>query len=394
MKVGLLTSFYPELVGGAETSLEALLIGYRRARLEHVLFTLNATKGHEDADLVSVPILRHVPRKIKVAGLPTLDDILGKRLPYLMKRNGVDLLHVLDTYSLCGGVRAASAAGVPAVFTCQNNIGTPFEEFGTHFPLTAWFSARERQVIRAIGRCSKTIAVSDFIAGQLAAVGVSRSRITTVHTGGAMAEWPPAQAPKAHVPLRVFSLGRHYYHKGFQLLLLAAAQVVAAGCDIRVTIAGRGPYTRRLVQIVRRLKLGNRVRFTGMVPRKELISLLDWSDVVVVPSLTPEPFPRSAIEAMSMARPLIGTRVGGIPEIITDDKTGWLVNPDLPADLACRLRSLQDHPELVETFGRNALSECRARYGTDTVVRHIVDVYASVRDEESNPAAGQPTQVV
>ena len=83
-------------------------------------------------------------------------------------------------------------------------------------------------------------------------------------------------------------------------------------------------------KLIKKLK---RTRMIGWIPKKDLLSLYAAADVVVVPSRWDEPFGLVTIEAMSSGTPVIGTKVGGIPEIITK-KTGVLVNPKKPTQIA------------------------------------------------------------
>lgn len=380
MKIGLLTAFYPEMIGGAEASLEVLLDGYRRAGLPHVVFTLGKVDRPTASEVITIPYLRYLPRKVKVGGFPLLDDIVGRKLPPLIRRNQVNLLHVLDFYSVCGGVKAANSAGAPTVFTCQNDIGTPFEAFGARFPLNRWMSARERQVVGAIKQCSMTVAVSNFIAGQLAAAGIARQRITTVYVPGIINQWPNTPPHRRELPLRILAMGRLYYDKGFQVLLRAAGRLLAEGRNFQLAIAGRGPYAPTLVRLAAEAGLGEHCRFLGYVSRDGISSLVDWSDVVVVPTLTPEPFPRAGVEAMSRGKPLIGSRVGGIPELIADGQTGFLVAPDEPEEIAEKLRTLDDRPELMLQMGEQALSDSRKRFDGALIVNQLTDIYRSVAD--------------
>lgn len=395
MRVGILTAFYPQMIGGAEASLEVLLKAYDQAGVDHVLFTMNQRAGSDPAHVRSIPSLPRIPKQLIVGGFPLLDEMVGKRLPGLINESKVSLLHIVDFYSVCGGVLGASNAGVPALFTCQNDIGTPFEAFGARFPLNRWMRARERQAIAAIKKCSTTVAVSAFIAGQLTEAGVPPSRIKVVHVPGIMIEWPSYSPRADRTRLRILGLGRLYRDKGFQVLLRAAAQLHASGTKFELHLAGRGPYTRVLLRLAKDLGLDEEFQYLGQVPRPKIADLIDWSDVVVVPTITPEPFPRAGVEAMSRGKPLIGSRVGGIPELIGDGETGYLVSPGQPTELADKLRTLASDPDLLESMGRRALDGCRSRFDSKVIVRQLTEIYdralsanLSVATDSVGPGAG------
>ncbi len=374
-KVGLLTSFYPEMLGGAEASLGVLLDTFRERLLPHVLFTLGRYERGLEADAVSIRYLNRLPRKAKIAGLPMLDRVLASRLAPLLEQHEVAVLHVLDTYSLIGGVHGAIKLNVPTILTCQNNIGTPFEAFGARFPITTWLEWRERQVISAIKECSLIVAVSGFIARQLVDAGVPPERIETVYVPGIMTQFGTAERRDHSGPLRLLALGRLQYQKGFQVLLRALGELNVDGRQFEAKIAGRGPYLPTLQRITKEHDLEPKVQFVGQVPRKGIPSLLDWSDVVVLPTITPEPFPRAGVEAMSRGKPLIGTKVGGIPELISDGETGFLVRPGEPQEIAEKLRLLADKPTLAERQGQAALLRCHERYDANLIVDQLDRIY-------------------
>src|SRR5439155_17946055 len=128
-----------------------------------------------------------------------------------------------------------------------------------------------------------------------------------------------------HPHLRALSVGVMQYHKGFQDLILAVKEVSADGWRLDVTMVGDGPYCSKLLKLAERLGLSDRIKFVGRVSSDELRGLYDWCDVVVVPTITPEPFGRVAVGAMSRGRPFIGTAAGGLSEIIDDEQTVYLI---------------------------------------------------------------------
>jgi len=135
-----------------------------------------------------------------------------------------------------------------------------------------------------------------------------------------------------HQPLRVLSVGRLEMEKGHQFLLDAAATLIAQSVfGWQLQIVGGGRQLEPLREKARSLDLESVVKLMGPVQYGEkLFSYLDWADLFVLPSLT-EGMPRSLIEAMARGLPAIGSRVGGIVELLTDSQ---LVAPAQPAMLA------------------------------------------------------------
>src|SRR3989442_10336277 len=118
-------------------------------------------------------------------------------------------------------------------------------------------------------------------------------------------------------------------------------------------------FSCKLINLCDRLGLSDLVNVVGRVSPQELIGLYDWCDVVVVPTITPEPFGRVAVEAMSRGRPVIGTATGGLTEIIDDGQTGYLVPPSNPSAIAEKLLIFQNQRNMVAEMGTRGLEKCK-----------------------------------
>lgn len=163
--------------------------------------------------------------------------------------------------------------------------------------------------------------------------------------------------PREGKTLRIFFAGRLVAEKGLQLFL-PALQGLAA----ELWIAGDGPYRGALEKLVQSLGLEGQVHFLGKIPNDEVGSWLARSQVCVLPSLWVENNPLLGYEAMKNARALLGSRIGGIPDLIEDGVNGFLFeNRDLEG-LRRRLRAFLDDPELGEAMGRAGLEKARRDY--------------------------------
>jgi glycosyltransferase involved in cell wall biosynthesis len=158
-------------------------------------------------------------------------------------------------------------------------------------------------------------------------------------------------------------LASHTPEKGLDVLLHAVALARAAGADVPLVLAGDGPLRKDLEVLAARLQIGDLVRFVGFLELDAVRALLRDCSLVVVPS-TFESFGIVVLEAMASRRAVIGTRVGGIPEIISHGVTGWLVNPSDPVALADALRTLMLENDLRATL---------AAAGFDLVTRAFTD---------------------
>jgi glycosyltransferase involved in cell wall biosynthesis len=219
----------------------------------------------------------------------------------------------------------------------------------------------------ALGR--RTARAADLVLAPSAATAAEIARDYGVRPGGVL---PNVTGGVAVVPEPVPALGderggllfvgRLRIRKGVEVLLRALADwppgVPAAP---PVWIAGEGEHRDGLEAISARLGLRpERVRFLGRASAGQVRELLDRSAALVVPSIY-EGMPLVVLEAMAAGRPVVASRVSGIPEVVLDGETGWLVAPEEPAALGAALRELLLSPGEAARrgeAGRRRVEEC------------------------------------
>src|SRR6266567_4896590 len=134
LKVGIFSSFYPEIQGGAETSLAVLLDGLQRIGLDQVLLTLSKAQPDTPIHVIRVGRFGAIPKRMKLFGMPGLNSILASRLTRLLRENHIELLHANDTYSLRAATKAAEALQIPLVLSYHNNLNIPYSSYGIPYP--------------------------------------------------------------------------------------------------------------------------------------------------------------------------------------------------------------------------------------------------------------------
>jgi glycosyltransferase involved in cell wall biosynthesis len=144
--------------------------------------------------------------------------------------------------------------------------------------------------------------------------------------------------------------------KGLHHLVTAFAQLAADFPPAKLTIVGPDEdrkYAKEIRQMVASLGLEERVQFVGAVSQEDLAHRMACAYVLVLPSLS-EGLGRVVLEAMAVGTAVVATRVGGIPELVTDGRTGMLVNAGDVEMLANRLRWALEHPAALRTMGERA----------------------------------------
>ena len=152
--------------------------------------------------------------------------------------------------------------------------------------------------------------------------------------------------------------------------LLAAARLVEHACpDATFLLAGEGATP----------SLPANVRCLGPLANRDVLSLYPIADVVVVPSVIPEALSRVILEAMTAGRAVVGTRVGGTPELIVDGETGLLVERGAPAELAEAIVTLLRDPARRARFGAAASARVAEHFGGADSVERLVGIYEAAR---------------
>jgi glycosyltransferase involved in cell wall biosynthesis len=167
------------------------------------------------------------------------------------------------------------------------------------------------------------------------------------------------------VPLVLYA-GKLSPGKGTPVLLEALGRIVAAVPRARFALAGKGE-----MAIPARPDL----RVLGVLPQDELFALYRAADVVVVPSVWPEPLSRVLLEAMRIGRPVVATAVGGSPEAVEHGVTGLLVPRRDPEALAKAVIELLLDPERRKRMGQAAARRALTVFDEERLVGELLDAY-------------------
>jgi glycosyltransferase involved in cell wall biosynthesis len=177
----------------------------------------------------------------------------------------------------------------------------------------------------------------------------------------------------------VTGIGRFVTKKGFSYLVDAFVRAREIRDDLELVFAGDGDLRVELETQVAALDATAHVTFAGMADRATIPAHLGLADMVVVPSIRTDGhvdgLPNVALEAMAAGKPLIATRVGGLPDLVRDGKNGLLVAEQDPAALSSAILALAGDPELRARLGAAARDEIRAERSWETVARRFVEIY-------------------
>jgi glycosyltransferase involved in cell wall biosynthesis len=172
--------------------------------------------------------------------------------------------------------------------------------------------------------------------------------------------------------------------KGLDVLIDAVSLLQQKHPRVCCLIVGAGQERQRLVEHIRQRKLEKDVVLAGF--REDIPELLNLMDVFVLPSLE-EGMPQSLLQALAMERAVVASAVGGVPEIVEDGQTGFLVNPKDPLALAEKVGQLLRDPGQRKMFGQAGRRVIEQDYSMEAMVMKTELLYSALWAERAKRAA-------
>lgn len=289
------------------------------------------------------------------------------RLVRIIRRHGVRVIHVNSQKALIFALPAALLTRTPVLWHCHVD-----RDFGRFYDLVG-------------SALSKMIVVnSQSVGRRFDGIPWARRKIRLVYNGIDADRIKPSDGSRVRRELGiedgafvVGTVGRLQEEKGTRYLIEAAPTMAERISQARFLIVGgtldpADCYGRELEALASRLGVAGRMLFTGF--KSDVTEYLAAMDVVVFPSLR-EGLPLAVAEAMAMEKPVVATRVGGIPEMIDDGRNGRLVAPRDSAALAGAVAALrQTWPAALE-MGKAARIVVQSRFNLSAHVRDIENIY-------------------
>lgn len=219
------------------------------------------------------------------------------------------------------------------------------------------------------------IAPSNYMAEELARENYSVA-IKQIYNGINL----PAPRPLPNNKQLLY-VGRLEHVKGVDVLLRAMKDVVKQIPEARLVIVGDGNSRKELETYTENNDLQNVVTFKGWVQNNQVANEYEASSAVVIPSIWPENLPTVCIEALAIGRPVIGSKTGGIPELIQDGKTGQIVEPGSAVDLTDAIVKIITAPNLSE-MSQLATASMK-RFDISTFITATESIYKEAVNENS-----------
>ena len=287
------------------------------------------------------------------------------RLMRYLRRSKIAVAQAFDFYANLTLIPAAKLARAPVVIGSHRQLGdllTP-AQFRVQLEMFRW--------------CDKVVCNSRAAADRLLQAGLPEHKLVVIGNGLPPSAFAEASPTLSRVPgvLRVGMIARmNQRAKNHGLFLRAAARVSAKFSAVEFVLAGDGPLRGELEQQVKDLGLLDRVRFLG--DRRDIPSVLASLDITVLPSAS-ESLSNSIMESMAAGIPVIANRVGGNPELITEER-GVLVTADDEQALSAAMESVLRDQDLRTRLGHNARAYALANFTIDEVRKQYEELYVDL----------------
>jgi glycosyltransferase involved in cell wall biosynthesis len=338
--------------GGQEQSLGlALALAARGERVAFIAHPGGALASRLDGSYLDWQAL---PLR-GIAGLAAVP-----RLARCLRRQAPDIVHIHDSASHAPAALAARLADVPRVIVTRR----------THFPLRPGPLGRAKFHLW----CDRVICVSEAVRRRCLDAGLPPGKLAVLPDFVDCRRFDPDAVPARDTGpgQTILTLGRLAPEKGHRVLLRAIPEVRKRAPHARLTICGEGEERRPLEAQAAALGLGGAVEFLGFV--RDVRPVLAAAAVVAMPSLS-EGLGVAALEAMAMAKPVVASDTGGLPESIVHGETGLLVPPGDPAALAQALAQLLADPGRAEAMGRAGRSRALEHFDRARIVDRLLALY-------------------
>jgi glycosyltransferase involved in cell wall biosynthesis len=209
----------------------------------------------------------------------------------------------------------------------------------------------------------------------------SAARIHRVYNGMDLTRFPALteEVTSNQVP-RIVSIGRLVAFKGFEYLIDACADLAGRKLEFACEIIGDGPLRDDLEARIRKWNLSHRVRLLGSLSQGAVLEKLRSADIFALASVTDKQgasdvFPTVIIEAMAAARPVVSTRLAGIPESVVDGETGFLVSPGNTTALAQALGRFIEDANLRLNYGRAGRARIEQHFRIERTVAPLIELF-------------------
>lgn len=319
------------------------------------------------------------PDLVALAPRSEIDLSAAWKLSRVIRQFKPAIVHAHDPHAIAmTGLALSFAAPDP----CPRVVASRRVDFHLQKHSFSKWKYRQVDLFIAASAAIRDILVDDGIhAAQIAVVhdGIDVAKIGRLPAQDIHAEfWLPHNAPV------LVNVGALVPHKGQKFLIQAMPQVLHAVPEAQLIIFGEGELRAALERQIRDAHLEKHVKLAGFRP--DVLQLVKSADLFVMSSVT-EGLGSTVLDAMAMRLAVVGTTAGGIPEAVADGRTGILVPPGHPGDLAAALVRLLKDPALRQRMGTAGLARVTEQFGVSRMLQGTLHAYRRAVEMKASAAA-------
>ena len=218
------------------------------------------------------------------------------------------------------------------------------------------------------------ITPTEFYKGKFAEDGIPIDKVTAIYNYIDVDKYDVDKTDEDYA----LYIGRLSKEKGIFNLVQAFRKVKGK----KLYIAGDGPERENIDIMIRQNRLGTKVQLLGFLNSDEIKDKICKATMVIVPSIWYENCPYSVLETLAIGKPIIGSWIGGIPELVRKDKTGLLFEYNNVQELAEKINYLFDNKDVAREFGNNAKDFARQEFGKQRYYEELMKIYNKLVMEE------------
>lgn len=310
-------------------------------------------------------------------------------LIFLIRKYDVDVLHAHHTIPTGFiGVIVAKLMKRPIVITAHlmdiTTHGADVGPLGNIKDFESNFIFR-RLIIFSLNHSNKIIAVSADLANKIEQMGIDKEKISIFRNAVDLIRFRPIKNKSLRIKydinkneVLILFIGHLEAFKGVFELLGAFYKVHNRHENTKLMMVGEGEDAQKVKEKVSKLGLDKSVIFVGKISPENIQKFYQMADIFVLPSYT-EGLPLVVIEAMACGLPVIASKVGGIPEVISDSENGFLVQPQKEDVLKVKLETLVTDPNLREQFGKFSMQIIDDEFNIEYKIKRFIRIYKDLK---------------
>jgi len=306
----------------------------------------------------------------------------------ISKQEGFDIVH---SQSIAGaGVVRFTRTKLPIVVTLHGTILNEIKSALNNRSLKGYVRASylllkmlmDKTDRLLLKRANKIIAVSHQLCDDIRQqYRIPEEKLVTIPNGVNIDRFKPLDVSDLKERLNLLSgekillsVGKIEKQKGHHLLLKILPDISKVHA-VKTIIVGGGSYLTTLKKMTVKFGITDKVIFTGEIYHKDLPRYYNLADIFVFPTLMKESFGLVIAEAMACGKPVIASRIGGVPTVIEDGKDGFLIKPNNLRDLKEKILVLLGDEKLAKKIGKTAREKVVRRFSVDRMVNDTIKTY-------------------